>query len=40
MADHGHDLVFGTFITPQNEEPHTPPVALARNCRAAQAWIW
>ena len=29
MADYGHDLVFGTFITPQNEEPHTP-VALAQ----------
>ena len=28
MADYGHDLVFGTFITPQNAEPHTP-VALA-----------
>src|ERR1700729_3914750 len=29
MAEYGHDLVFGTFITPQNEEPHTP-VALAQ----------
>ena len=29
MADYGHDLVFGTFITPQNAEPHTP-VALAQ----------
>ena len=33
MADYGHDLVFGTFITPQNEEPHTP-VALAATVRA------
>jgi alkanesulfonate monooxygenase SsuD/methylene tetrahydromethanopterin reductase-like flavin-dependent oxidoreductase (luciferase family) len=29
MADYGHDLVFGTFLTPQNAEPHTP-VALAQ----------
>jgi alkanesulfonate monooxygenase SsuD/methylene tetrahydromethanopterin reductase-like flavin-dependent oxidoreductase (luciferase family) len=28
MADYGHDLVFGTFLTPQNAEPHAP-VALA-----------
>jgi alkanesulfonate monooxygenase SsuD/methylene tetrahydromethanopterin reductase-like flavin-dependent oxidoreductase (luciferase family)/FAD/FMN-containing dehydrogenase len=28
MTDYGHDLVFGTFLTPQNAEPHTP-VALA-----------
>jgi alkanesulfonate monooxygenase SsuD/methylene tetrahydromethanopterin reductase-like flavin-dependent oxidoreductase (luciferase family) len=28
MADYGRDLVFGTFLTPQNGEPHTP-VALA-----------
>jgi FAD/FMN-containing dehydrogenase len=28
MADYGHDLMFGTFITPQNAEPHAP-VALA-----------
>ena len=29
MADYGHDLLFGTFITPQNSEPQAP-VALAR----------
>jgi len=29
MADYGHDLVFGTFLTPQNAEPRTP-VALAQ----------
>jgi alkanesulfonate monooxygenase SsuD/methylene tetrahydromethanopterin reductase-like flavin-dependent oxidoreductase (luciferase family) len=29
MADYGHDLVFGTFLTPQNAEPHAP-VALAQ----------
>ena len=29
MADYGHDLVFGTFITPQNAEPRVP-VALAQ----------
>ena len=28
MADYGHDLVFGTFLTPQNREPQEP-VALA-----------
>jgi alkanesulfonate monooxygenase SsuD/methylene tetrahydromethanopterin reductase-like flavin-dependent oxidoreductase (luciferase family) len=28
MADYGHDLVFGTFLTPQNADPHAP-VALA-----------
>jgi alkanesulfonate monooxygenase SsuD/methylene tetrahydromethanopterin reductase-like flavin-dependent oxidoreductase (luciferase family) len=28
MADYGHDLVFGTFLTPQNTEPQVP-VALA-----------
>jgi alkanesulfonate monooxygenase SsuD/methylene tetrahydromethanopterin reductase-like flavin-dependent oxidoreductase (luciferase family) len=28
MADCGHDLVFGTFLTPQNGEPQVP-VALA-----------
>jgi alkanesulfonate monooxygenase SsuD/methylene tetrahydromethanopterin reductase-like flavin-dependent oxidoreductase (luciferase family)/FAD/FMN-containing dehydrogenase len=28
MTDYGHDLVFGTFLTPQNAEPHTS-VALA-----------
>ncbi|MEZ0115691.1 FAD/FMN-containing dehydrogenase [Catenulispora sp. EB89] len=29
MPDYGHDLRFGTFITPQNRDPETP-VALAR----------
>ena len=29
MADYGHDLVFGTFLTPRNAEPQAP-VALAR----------
>ncbi len=29
MADYGHELLFGTFITPQNAEPDTP-VALAQ----------
>ncbi len=29
MADYGHDLVFGTFLTPQNAEPQAP-VALAQ----------
>jgi FAD/FMN-containing dehydrogenase len=29
VADYGHDLLFGTFITPQNSEPQAP-VALAR----------
>jgi alkanesulfonate monooxygenase SsuD/methylene tetrahydromethanopterin reductase-like flavin-dependent oxidoreductase (luciferase family) len=29
MADYGHDLVFGTFLTPQNAKPHVP-VALAQ----------
>ena len=29
MADHGHDLVFGTFITPQNQRPQDA-VELAR----------
>jgi hypothetical protein len=28
MTDYGHDLVFGTFLTPQNADPHAP-VALA-----------
>ncbi len=28
MADYGHELVFGTFITPQNADPQAP-VALA-----------
>jgi alkanesulfonate monooxygenase SsuD/methylene tetrahydromethanopterin reductase-like flavin-dependent oxidoreductase (luciferase family) len=29
MADYGRDLVFGTFLTPQNADPHAP-VALAQ----------
>ena len=29
MADYGHELVFGTFLTPRNGEPQAP-VALAR----------
>lgn len=29
MTDYGHDLRFGTFITPQNRDPEAP-VALAR----------
>ena len=29
MTDYGHDLVFGTFLTPQNAEPQAP-VALAQ----------
>jgi alkanesulfonate monooxygenase SsuD/methylene tetrahydromethanopterin reductase-like flavin-dependent oxidoreductase (luciferase family) len=29
VADYGHDLMFGTFITPQNAEPQAP-VALAK----------
>jgi alkanesulfonate monooxygenase SsuD/methylene tetrahydromethanopterin reductase-like flavin-dependent oxidoreductase (luciferase family) len=29
MADYGHDLIFGTFLTPRNAEPQAP-VALAR----------
>ena len=29
MTDYGHDLRFGTFITPQNRDPEVP-VALAR----------
>jgi alkanesulfonate monooxygenase SsuD/methylene tetrahydromethanopterin reductase-like flavin-dependent oxidoreductase (luciferase family) len=29
VADYGHDLLFGTFITPQSSEPQAP-VALAR----------
>jgi alkanesulfonate monooxygenase SsuD/methylene tetrahydromethanopterin reductase-like flavin-dependent oxidoreductase (luciferase family) len=28
MTDYGHDLLFGTFLTPQNTDPHAP-VALA-----------
>jgi hypothetical protein len=29
MTDYGHDLVFGTFLTPQIADPHAP-VELAR----------
>jgi alkanesulfonate monooxygenase SsuD/methylene tetrahydromethanopterin reductase-like flavin-dependent oxidoreductase (luciferase family) len=29
MADYGHDLVFGTFLTPRNSKPHVP-VTLAQ----------
>src|ERR671914_251259 len=29
MADYGHDLAFGTFITPQNQRPHDV-IALAQ----------
>jgi len=29
MTDYGHDLVFGSFITPQNADPRAP-VALAQ----------
>jgi len=29
MADYGHDLVFGTFITPSSRQPHDV-VALAQ----------
>ena len=29
MTDYGHDLIFGTFLTPQNAQPHAP-VALAQ----------
>jgi alkanesulfonate monooxygenase SsuD/methylene tetrahydromethanopterin reductase-like flavin-dependent oxidoreductase (luciferase family) len=29
MADYGHELTFGTFLTPQNQQPHDV-VALAR----------
>ncbi|AEG45658.1 LLM class flavin-dependent oxidoreductase [Isoptericola variabilis] len=29
MTDYGHDLAFGTFITPQNADPHAP-VRLAQ----------
>jgi alkanesulfonate monooxygenase SsuD/methylene tetrahydromethanopterin reductase-like flavin-dependent oxidoreductase (luciferase family) len=34
MADYGHDLVIGTFITPQNGEPQAP-VALAKLSESA-----
>ena len=27
MADYGHDLVFGTFLTPRNAEPQAPVAA-------------
>ena len=23
MTDYGHDLIFGTFVTPQNQRPQT-----------------
>ena len=29
MADYGHDLIFGTFLTPRNVDPQVP-VSLAR----------
>src|SRR5258705_5472783 len=29
MTDYGHDLVFGTFLSPQTADPHAP-VELAR----------
>lgn len=34
MADYGHDLVFGTFITPQNADPHAPVVLAQLSERA------
>ena len=34
MADYGHDLSFGTFLTPQNQRPDDV-VALARLTEAA-----
>ena len=37
MADYGHDLIFGTFLSPQNAEPQAP-VALARLAERA-GWI-
>jgi hypothetical protein len=38
MADYGHDLVFGTFLTPQNEQPHAP--VAWRSSRNGRPWIW
>lgn len=34
MTDYGHDLTFGTFVTPQNENPQVP-VQLAQLSEAA-----
>jgi alkanesulfonate monooxygenase SsuD/methylene tetrahydromethanopterin reductase-like flavin-dependent oxidoreductase (luciferase family) len=34
MADYGHDLVFGAFLTPQNQRPQDP-VMLAEVCEDA-----
>jgi alkanesulfonate monooxygenase SsuD/methylene tetrahydromethanopterin reductase-like flavin-dependent oxidoreductase (luciferase family) len=34
MADYGHDLVFGTFLTPQNADPHAPVVLAQLSERA------
>ena len=34
MTDYGHDLAFGTFLTPQNRDPHVP-VRLAQLTEAA-----
>ncbi|WP_147915448.1 LLM class flavin-dependent oxidoreductase [Ruania zhangjianzhongii] len=34
MTDYGHDLQFGTFLTPQNADPHVP-VQLAQLTEAA-----
>jgi alkanesulfonate monooxygenase SsuD/methylene tetrahydromethanopterin reductase-like flavin-dependent oxidoreductase (luciferase family) len=34
MADYGHDLVFGTFLTPQNGDPQAPVVLAQLSERA------
>jgi len=34
MTDYGHDLVFGTFITPQNKHPQDA-IGLARTTEQA-----
>ncbi|HEY2077355.1 MAG TPA: LLM class flavin-dependent oxidoreductase [Streptosporangiaceae bacterium] len=34
MADYGHDLLFGTFITPQNAEPQAPVTLASLSERA------
>ncbi|GAB3880872.1 hypothetical protein GCM10027612_09100 [Microbispora bryophytorum subsp. camponoti] len=34
MTDYGHELAFGTFLTPQNQDPQTP-VRLAQVSEAA-----
>ncbi|WP_278236406.1 LLM class flavin-dependent oxidoreductase [Isoptericola sp. AK164] len=34
MTDYGHDLVFGTFLTPSNRDPQAP-VRLARTAESA-----